>query len=170
MAYDCLNNLRSTRLAIFFGFVSLCAMSLLSSPAHAETSFPCDLFFDVSSDFSDGSSKVYTSYFRVDATLKYLQGIQCNVRFFCLNTSAACGCSDASQPMFSFDAPFAFSADDDLQTGIKSGDVVGIKKSFRAPCLLALVRRPFCRAQRTILPRYWPHLTQPTKLKVACVQ
>lgn len=34
--------------------------------------------------------------------------------------------------MFSFDAPFAFSADDDLQTGLERGDVVGFKDFLRA--------------------------------------
>jgi hypothetical protein len=87
-------------------FILLCAALLSPSPVRAETSFPCELFFGVSSDF---------------------MAQQCNVRFFCLNSSAACACSDASQPMFSFDLPFAFSADDDLQTGFKSGDVVGQK-------------------------------------------
>lgn len=112
MAFDCLNHLQLARRACQ-GFFSLLAVLLLSSPVRAQqqnsgqTSFPCDLFFDVSSDALDGSSK----------------GIQCSVRFFCLNTSTACGCSDASQPMFSFDAPFAFSADDDLQTGLERGDV-----------------------------------------------
>ena len=56
--------------------------------------------------------------------LSCLQAIECTLQFFCLNTSAACGCSDASQPMFSFDVPFRFSDVDDLQTGLLSGDVV----------------------------------------------
>jgi hypothetical protein len=109
-------------------FILLCAALLPLSPARAETSFPCELFFGVSSDFLvDGSSKVRTLCVCVDSDLSRQQGLQCNVRFFCLNSSAACACSDASQPMFSFDLPFAFSADDDLQTGLKSGDVVGQK-------------------------------------------
>ncbi len=137
MAFDCLNHLQLARRACQ-GFFSLLAVLLLSSPVRAQqqnsgqTSFPCDLFFDVSSDALDGSSKVCGSHCWVDSALNSQQGIQCSVRFFCLNTSTACGCSDASQPMFSFDAPFAFSADDDLQTGLERGDVVGLKDFLRA--------------------------------------
>lgn len=153
--------------AIFFACALLCApSSVLSGEA-----FPCDLFFETSSDFSDGSSKVISfDNFHSDPSLNYPQAMQCAVTFFCLNTSTACGCSDASQPMFSFDVPLQFSAVDDLQAGLQSGDVVQ-RISRRARSLSSrLHRRPSCRAARTTRQRLRPRSMPRTRLKGACVQ
>jgi hypothetical protein len=129
MVFATVNRYCSVHCAAIQGVFFLCVVLFSASPVLAETSFPCDLFFDVSSDLSaDAPSKVRTlCVIRQSLALNYPQGLQCNVRFFCLNGSSACACSDASQPMFSFDLPFAFSADDDLQNGFADGDVVRLK-------------------------------------------
>ena len=108
--------------------------------------------------------------FIVDPSLNYPQAMQCAVTFFCLNTSTACGCSDASQPMFSFDVPLQYSAVDDLQAGLQSGDVVQRISRGARSLSSRLHRRPSCRAARTTRQRLRPRSMPRTRLKGACVQ
>ncbi len=129
----CFKNSLKARCSAIQLWASVIAIVLSSSPVLSKTSFPCDLFFEVSSAFSDGSIQVFSMWSRIiiASRLKHAQGMQCNVQFFCLNVSAACACSDASQPMFSFDAPFGFAAADDIQSGLQSGDVVHSRSCLR---------------------------------------